>query len=85
MIGTMGRLSFLQYLPRLRLWVLADPSNSYVAAFEVYTCATEGVQHGLGYLVVMKLMALYVGLSFALSQGKNSAMRNSACKQTRLT
>ena len=68
MIGTKGRLSFLQYIPKkthkwgIKLWVLADSSNGYVAAFEVYTGATEGVQHGLGYSVVMKLMAPYVGL-----------------------
>lgn len=68
MIGTKGRLSFLQYMPQkpqkwgIKLWVLADSSNGYVVAFEVYTGATENVQHGLAYSVVMKLMAPYVGL-----------------------
>ena len=68
MIGTKGRLSFLQYLPKkpkkwgIKLWVLADASNGYVTAFDVYTGASDRVEHGLGYSVVMKLMAPYTGL-----------------------
>ena len=68
MIGTKGRLSFLQYIPKkpkkwgIKLWVLADSSNGYVTDFEVYTGASDGVQHGLGYTVVMRLMAPYIGL-----------------------
>ena len=68
MIGTKGRLSFLHYMPKkpqkwgIKLWVLADSSNGYVVAFEVYTGATENVQHGLAYSVVMNLMRPYVGL-----------------------
>ena len=68
MIGTKARLSFLQYLPKkpkkwgIKLWVLADSSNGYVPAFDVYTGASDSVQHGLGYSVVIKLIEPYTGL-----------------------
>ena len=61
MIGTKARLSFLQYLPKkpkkwgIQLWVLADFSKGYVPAFNIYIGASDSVQHGLGYSVVMKL------------------------------
>ena len=42
-----------------RLWSAINITNGYVVAFEG---ATENVQHGLAYSVVMKFMAPYVGL-----------------------
>ena len=66
MIGTKARLSFIQYLPKkpkkwgVKVWVLADASNGYVPAFEVYTGASETVEHGLAYGVVMRLMEGYL-------------------------
>ena len=67
MIGTKARLSFLQYLPKkpkkwgIKLWVLADSSNGYVPAFDVYIGASDSVRHGLGYSVVIKPIEPYTG------------------------
>lgn len=72
MIGTNARLSFIQYLPKkpkkwgVKVWVLADSANGYVPAFEIYTCAADGVEHGLAYVVVMHLMEDYVTLTVAV-------------------
>ena len=66
MIGTKARLSYIQYLPKkpkkwgIKVWVLADSSNGYVPAFEVYTGASETVEQGLAYGVVMRLMERYL-------------------------
>ena len=63
MLETKARISFLQYLPKkpkkwgVKLWVLADSLNGYVPAFEIYTGASDGAEHGL---VVMKLMECYL-------------------------
>jgi len=66
MIGTKAKLSFIQYLPKkpkkweVKVWVLADSANGYVPAFEIYTGAADGVEHGLAYGVVMRLMEDYL-------------------------
>ena len=66
MLGTKARISFLQYLPKkpqkwgVKLWVLADSMNGYVPAFDIYTGASDGAEHGLAYNVVMKLMEGYL-------------------------
>ena len=65
MIGTKARISFLQYIPkkpkrwRVKLWVLADSQNGYVPAFDVYTGASNTVEHGLAYSVVMNFIDPY--------------------------
>ena len=68
MIGTKGRISFLQYLPKkpkkwgIKIWVLADSSIGYVSGFDVYTGASERSEDGLAYSVVMNLMDPYISL-----------------------
>ena len=72
MIGTKCRVSFIQYLPKkpkkwgIKVWVLADSSNGYVPKFEIYTGASERVEHGLSYSVVMRLMQPYLGKGYRL-------------------
>ena len=59
MIGTCGRLSFLQYLPKkptkwgIKLWVCAESKTGYIYNFEVYTRQGDRCEHGLAYRVVM--------------------------------
>lgn len=66
MIGTKCRLSFIQYMPKkpvkwgIKVWVCADSVNGYIYTFDVY-CGANSSQplhpNGLGYGVVMKLLA----------------------------
>ena len=44
----------------MKVWVLADSSNGYVPAFEIYTGATDNVERGLADGVVMLLMEGYL-------------------------
>ena len=51
------------------LWVLADSSNGYTVDFNIYigTAAGQTIsEHGLGYDVVMRLMAPYFGKGYHL-------------------
>lgn len=72
MIGTKARISFLQYVPKkpkkwgVKLWVLADSQNGYVPAFDVYTGASDTVEHGLAYSVVMNLIDPYLHFGYRL-------------------
>ena len=72
MIGTKGRISFLQYLPKkpkkwgIKLWVLAESLTGYVSNFEVYTGASDTTEHGLAYSVVMNLIDSYLYLGHRL-------------------
>ena len=62
MIGTRGRLSFLQYLPKkptkwgIKLWVCAESKTGYIYDFEVYTGQGDKSEHGLAYRVVMSMV-----------------------------
>ena len=50
----------------MKLWVLADSQNGYVPAFDVYTGASDTVEHGLAYSVVMNLIDPYLDLGYRL-------------------
>lgn len=50
----------------MKLWVLADSQNGYVPAFDVYTGASDVVEHGLAYSVVMNLIDPYLDLGYRL-------------------
>lgn len=53
----------------IKLWVLADSFNRYTVDFNLYTGRTAGQtigEHGLGYDVVMHLMAPYFGKGYHL-------------------
>ena len=62
MIKYKGRTSLKQYMPMkpikrdIKMWCRADSTNGYLCEFDIYTGKSEqGVQHGLGYLVVTNL------------------------------
>ena len=49
------------------LWVLADSSNGYTVDFNIYISRAAGQtisEHGLGYDVVIRLMAPYFGKGY---------------------
>ena len=53
----------------IKLWVLADSSNGYTVDFNIYIGRAAGQtigEHGLGYDVVMRLMAPYFGKGYHL-------------------
>ena len=62
MIGTRGRLSFLQYMPKkptkwgIKVWVSSESKTGYIYNFHVYTGKGVESQHGLAYAVVMDLL-----------------------------
>ena len=55
MIGTCGRLSFLQYLPKKSIklgimqWVCSESTTGYIYDFKVYTGQGNSSEHGLAY------------------------------------
>lgn len=65
MIGFKGRLSFRQYMPAkptkygIKVWMAADASNGFVVNHKVYLGKQPRrvLANGLGYSVVMELMA----------------------------
>ena len=53
----------------IKLWVLVDSSNGYTVDFNIYIGRAAGQtigEHGLGYDVVMRLMAPYFGKGYHL-------------------
>ena len=53
----------------IKLWVLADSSNGYTVDFNIYIGRAAGQtisEHGLGYDVLMRLMAPYFGKGYHL-------------------
>ena len=61
MIGTKGRLSFLQYMPKkptkwgIKVWVCSESKTGYIHKFQVYTGKGTVSTNGLAYGVVMHL------------------------------
>ena len=61
MIPFKGRSSMKQYVPLkpvkrgFKVWAMADAANGYMYDFNVYTCATEERETGLGEKVVLTL------------------------------
>ena len=65
MIKYKGRTSLKQYMPMkpikrgIKMWCRADSTNGYLCEFDIYTGKSpQGVQHGLGYSAVTKLLYL---------------------------
>ena len=65
MIGTMCRLSFIQYLPAkptkwgIKVWVCSDAATGYILSFSIYTGKDPNVSispNGLAYDDVMRLL-----------------------------
>ena len=62
MIGTKGRLSFLQYMPKkptkwgIKVWVCSESKTGYIHKFQVYTGKSDVCSNGLPYGMVMHLM-----------------------------
>ena len=62
MIGTKGRLSFLQYMPEkptkwgIKLLVCCESTTGYIYNYQVYTGKAEHCEHGLAYRVVMDMV-----------------------------
>ena len=69
MVKFKGRLSFRQYLPMkpikwgVKLWTLCESETGYTVNFQVYTGKDQqrGVEHGLGYRVVMDMVVMLGG------------------------
>ena len=70
MVKSRHRSRFRQFIKEkptkwgIKLWVLADSSNGYTVDFNIYIGRAAGQsigEHGLGYDVVMLLMAPYLG------------------------
>ena len=75
MVKSRHRSGFRQFIkdkpPKwgIKLWVLADSSNSYTVDFNIHIGKAAGQtigEHGLGYDVVMRLMAPYFGKGYHL-------------------
>ncbi len=63
MIGTRGRLSFLQYMPKKTtkwgikvVWVCSESKTGYICNFHVFTGKGAESQHGLAHAIVMDLL-----------------------------
>ena len=62
MIGTKGRLSFLQYMPKkptkwgIKVWISSESKTNYIHKFQVYTGKDTETSKGLAYGVVMHLL-----------------------------
>lgn len=62
MIGTRGRLSFIQYMPKkptkwgIKVWVCSESVTGYIHKFQVYTGKDTECTNGLAYGVVMHLL-----------------------------
>ena len=62
MIGTKGRLSFLQYMPKkptkwgIKVWICSESKTGYIHKFQVYTGKGTVSTNGLAYGVVMHLL-----------------------------
>lgn len=67
-----GRLKFKQYMPlkpvkrRIKIWVLADLTNGYLYAMQVYKAKKDGGQpeHGLGHRVVSDFVSNLQGKNY---------------------
>ena len=75
MVKSRHRSGFRQFIKDkptkwgIKLWVLADSSNGYTVDFNIYIGRAAGQtigEHGLGYDVVMRLMAPYFGKGYHL-------------------
>ena len=75
MVKSRHRSGFRQYIRDkptkwgIKLWVLADSSNGYTVDFNIYigrAAGQEVSENGLGYDVVMRLMAPYHNLGYHL-------------------
>ena len=75
MVKSRHRSGFRQFIKDkptkwgIKLWVLADSSNGYTVDFNIYISRAAGQtigEHGLGYDVVMSLMAPYFGKGYHL-------------------
>ena len=75
MVKSRHRSGFRQFIKDkptkwgIKLWVLADSSNGYTVDFNIYIGRAAGQsigEHGLGYDVVMLLMAPYLGKGYHL-------------------
>lgn len=73
MIKDKGRTSLKQYMPMkpikrgIKMWCRADSTNGYLCDFDIYTGKSQqGVQHGLGYSVVIKLCASIKGHCYSI-------------------
>ena len=75
MVKSRHRSGFRQYIKDkptkwgIKLWVLADSSNGYTVDFNIYIGRAAGQEvsaNGLGYDVVMRLMAPYFNLGYHL-------------------
>ena len=75
MVKSRHRSGFRQYIKDkptkwgIKLWVLADSSNGYTVDFNIYIGRAAGQEvsaNGLGYDVVMRLMAPYHNLGYHL-------------------
>ena len=71
MIGTKGRCSFIQYMPKkptrfgIKVWALCESISGYCLDFQIYTGKVENVpEHGLSYRVVFDLLSKYLGKSY---------------------
>ena len=75
MVKSRHRSGFRQFIKDkptkwgIKLWVLADSANGYTIDFNIYIGKAAGHnigEHGLGYDVVMRLIAPYFGLGYHL-------------------
>ena len=75
MVKSRHRSGFRQFMKDkptkwgIKLWVLADSANGYTVDFNIYIGRAAGQtisEHGLGYDVVMRLMAPYFGKGYHL-------------------
>ena len=72
MVKYKGRLGFKQYMPMkpvkrgIKIWVLANSTNGYLYAMQVYTGKRDGGQpeHGLGHCVVSDLVGHLQGKNY---------------------
>ena len=75
MVKSRHRSGFRQFMKDkptkwgIKLWVLTDSANGYTVDFNIYIGRAAGQtigEHGLGYDVVMRLMAPYFGKGYHL-------------------